>query len=200
LYRIYGKPIEQIVIFLRPDNSPQVFEDSFQVGNTIHCYRVIRIWECDPTPLLQKPELLPLAVLAQTKQPKKLLSQVAQSIDRIEDKRKQSNIAACVELLAGINYSEDLIAMYLQEDILQESVIYKKIINEGIEQGIKRGEKSEAIALVNRLIKKRFGEINDRLQARIKSLSLEQLESLGESLFDFDSLDDVSVWLSQVHD
>jgi hypothetical protein len=86
--------------------------------------------------------------------------------------------------------------MYLQEDILQESVIYKKIINEGI----KRGEKSEAIALICRQIKKRFGDINDRLQARIKSLSLEQLESLGESLFDFDSLDDVSVWLSQVQD
>lgn len=204
LYRIYNKPIEQIVIFLRPDNSPKVWEDTFQVSNTIHRYRVIRIWECDATPLLKQPELLPLAVLAQTNQPEELLSQVAQSIDRIEDKRKQSNIAACVELLAGINYSEDLIAMYLQEDILQESVIYKKIINEGIkqgiEQGIERGAKSEAIALVNRLIKKRFGDINDDLETIIKSLSLEQLELLGESLFDFQSLDDVSVWLNQVQD
>jgi predicted transposase YdaD len=133
-----------------------------------------------------------LAVLAKSEQPEALLSQVGEKVSRIKEKRKQSNIAACVELLAGINYSEDLIAMYLQEDILQESVIYQKIINQG--------EKNEAIALVNRLIKKRFGEIDDRLQARIKSLSLEQLESLGESLFDFDSLDDVSVWLSQVHD
>ena len=71
-----------------------------------------------------------------------LLSQVAERIDRIENKRKQSNLAACVELLAGINYSEKLIAMYLQEDILKESVIYKKIINEGIQQGEQRGESS----------------------------------------------------------
>ncbi len=69
---------------------------------------MIRIWECDPTPLLSQPELLPLAVLAKSEQPSQLLSQVAGEIAKIEDKRKQSNIAACVELLAGINYSPGL--------------------------------------------------------------------------------------------
>ena len=196
LYRIYEqqKEIEQIVIFLQPTTSEKVFEDSFQVGNTIHRYRVIRIWECDPTPLLSQPELLPLAVLAKNEQPSRLLSQVAERIDRIENKRKQSNIAACVELLAGINYSEELIAMYLQEDILQESVIYKKIINKGVQQG----EKSEAIAIINRQLKKRFGELTETLKSRIETLSVEQLESLGESLLDFQSLDDLVNCLNQL--
>ncbi len=194
LYQSQNREIEQVVIFLKPTNSPLVFEDTFQVGKTIHRYRVIRIWECDPTPLLSQPELLPLAVLAKSEQPSQLLSQVAGEIAKIEDKRKQSNIAACVELLAGINYSEELIAMYLQEDILRESVIYQKIINEGIE----RGEKTEAIALVKRLIKKRFENLTENMESQIETLTIEQLESLGENLFDFNSVEDISLWLNQV--
>ncbi len=87
-----------------------ILPDESVVENTLHRYRVIRIWEWAPTPLLSQPELLPLAVLAKNEQPSRLLSQVPERIDRIENKRKRSNIAACVELLAEINYSEDLIA------------------------------------------------------------------------------------------
>ena len=197
LYRLYEQQqeIEQVIIFLQPTTSEKVFEDSFQVGNTLHRYRVIRIWECEPNPLLSQPELLPLAVLAKSEQPSRLLSQVAERIDRIENKRKRSNIAACVELLAGINYSEELIAMYLQEDILKESVIYKKIINEGIQQGEQQGEAS----LIIRIISRRFGTVEGALQERIRQLSVPQLEALGESLLDFSSLRDLLSWLDQAN-
>jgi predicted transposase YdaD len=195
LYRVYklyqqNSDIEQVIIFLRRDTSPKVYEDSFQVGNTIHRYRIIRIWECEAQPLLEILELLPLAVLAKSEQPEILLCQVAERVDKIENKRQKSNIAACVELLAGINYSEELIKMYLHDDILKESVTYQRIINEGFEKG--------EISLLSRQLKKRFGEISEKLQARIKLLSLEQLESLGESLFDFNSIDDVVNWLNQI--
>ncbi len=85
-----------------------VLPDESVVENTLHPYRVIRIWEWDPS----QPELLPLAVLAKSEQPEVLLSQVAERIDRIENKRKRSNIAACVELLAGINYSSTITAFW----------------------------------------------------------------------------------------
>jgi len=195
LYRLYDqqKEIEQIVIFLKKSNSEIVFQDTFQTKTTSHRYRVIRIWEWDPQPLLEIPELLPLAVLAKSENPETLLATVAQKLDTIEDKHKRSNIAACVELLAGINFSEDLIAMYLQEDILKDSVVYQKLMNKGIEKGLQQGESLMMI----RLLKKRFGSLNETLENRIINLSVEQLESLGESLFDFQSLDDVIIWLNQ---
>jgi predicted transposase/invertase (TIGR01784 family) len=191
--------LEQIVIFLRPDSSPKVYEDTFQVGSTIHRYRVIRIWECDPTPLLSQPELLPLAVLAKTEQPQMLLSQVAEKVKIIEDQKQKSNIAACVELLAGINYSEELIKMYLQDDILQESVTYQRILNDGVTKGVKLGLKTEAIALISRLLKKRFGAIAQTLNPQLNTLSVTQLESLGESLLDFQSFDEAIAWLNQIN-
>lgn len=191
LYRLYEKPIEQIIIFLRPDTSPKVYEDSFQLGKTTHFYRVIRIWECDATPLLSQPALLPLAVLAKNEQPEVLLSQVAEKIDKIKDTKQKSNIAACVELLAGINYSEELIKMYLQDDILKESVTYQRMLNEG--------GKREAVILVKRLLKKRFGEESESLKPQLNTLSIENLELLGESLFDFNCFDDVITWLNNLN-
>jgi predicted transposase YdaD len=193
LHKLYeqNRELEQVIIFLRRDTSPKVFEESFQVGNTTHHYRVIRIWECDPTPLLSQPELLPLAVLAKSEQPEMLLSPVAEKVKTIEDQRQKSNIATCVELLAGINYSEELIKMYLHDDILKESVTYQRILNDG--------GKQEAIALISRLLKKRFGEVSETIKPRLQTLSIEQLELFGESLFDFESFEDAITWFNNLN-
>ncbi len=85
--------------------------------------------------------------------------------------------------------------MYLQEDILKESVIYKKIINEGIQQGEQRGESS----LIIRQLSRRFGTVEGTLQERIRQLSVPQLEELGESLLDFSSLSDLLSWLDKAN-
>ncbi len=57
----------------------------FNIANTSHRYRVVRLWEQDPSPLLTSPALLPLAVLAQTNSPETLLRQVAEQVDMIEN-------------------------------------------------------------------------------------------------------------------
>jgi predicted transposase/invertase (TIGR01784 family) len=199
LYRIYEKPIEQIVIFLRKTNSAKVWSDKLELGETTHKYRVIRIWECEAGPLLEIPELLPLAVLAKSESSQPILATVAQKIDKIEDKRKQSNIAACVELLAGINFTEELIAMYLQEDILAESVIYQKILSkgrqEGRQEGLQEGRQEGEAELLIRLLNRRCGALADELQAQVRSLSIPELESLGEAILDFQGLKDLETWL-----
>ncbi len=92
LYRQYGwqysYTIEQVVIFLKPTNNDAAYLQQFAVGNTIHRYRVIRLWEQDPEPLLANPALLPLAVLARTDSPPFLLQQVAAQVELIEELQK----------------------------------------------------------------------------------------------------------------
>lgn len=60
------------MIFLKPTTSDTVYVEQFAVGNTFHRYRVVRMWEQDPTPLLANPALLPLAALARTNSPETL--------------------------------------------------------------------------------------------------------------------------------
>lgn len=69
----------------------------------------------------------------------------------------------------------------------------------GEERGEKKGEKKGETRLVMRLLKKRFGEIPTALSSQIEQLELEDLESLGEDLIEFNSLEDLSNWLGGIN-
>ena len=80
---------------------------------------------------------------------------------------------------------------------MQESVTYQDILQKGAQQGRLEGKREEALSLVVRLLTRRFGEINPQLQEQIQSLSLVQLEELGEALLDFVTVTDLAVWLNK---
>ena len=152
LYRLYpNNIIEQILVFLKPTTSNEVFINEFKKPSTIHRYQVVRIWECDPKFLLAQPELLPLAVLAKTDNPKTLLQEVSEKVNIIENRRLKSNVSTIAQILAGIKFKEDLIKAYFKENIMKESVVYQRIINEGREEG-KRSEIKLVLRQLNRCL------------------------------------------------
>jgi predicted transposase YdaD len=73
--------------------------------------------------------------------------------------------------------------------------------NEGITEGIQIGRNEatqEAEAnMVIRLLNRRCGTLSDALQNTVRSLSIPQLESLGEALLDFQDITDLENWLSE---
>ena len=190
LYRQYGYPVDQVVIFLKPTNNDAAYLQQFAVGNTIHRYRVIRLWEQDPAPLLANPGLLPLAVLARTDSPTSLLQEVAARVDIIEQRQQKSDISAYTEVLAGLKFDLDLIRRFFREDLMRESVIYQQI-----EQEVRQ---DEAESLILRLLARRVGQITPEILEHIQQLPLAQLEELGEALLDFASMQDLTDWL-QAH-
>ncbi|MBD2535027.1 DUF4351 domain-containing protein [Nostoc flagelliforme FACHB-838] len=64
---------------------------------------------------------------------------------------------------------------------------------EGQVEGIKQGEER----LIIRQLNHRFGEIDSSVLERIRGLSTDQLETLGEAFLDFSSLTDLETWLDQ---
>ncbi|NEP41192.1 MAG: DUF4351 domain-containing protein [Okeania sp. SIO2H7] len=60
-----------------------------------------------------------------------------------------------------------------------------------------QGKLNQAIAIVMRLLKKRFGEIPATINDRVKDLLLSDLESLTEDILDFNSLEDLESWLQE---
>ncbi len=76
---------------------------------------------------------------------------------------------------------------------LKETRVYREIKEEGIQEGEQR-EKS----LVLRQLAKRVGELPQDVRQQVESLSLEQLENLGEALLDFTSMADLDAWFNQL--
>ena len=63
-------------------------------------------------------------------------------------------------------------------------------------RGIEQGRLAEA-RLLKKQLRKRFGSLPEDLSDHVSTLPLEQLERLGESLFDFASLAEVERWLQE---
>lgn len=197
LYRQYNCDIEQVVIFLKPTSSEAAFVEQFTPRNTSHRYRVIRMWEQNPEPLLTSSALLPLATLAQTDSPESLLQQIAVQVSMIEETAIQQSISACTQLLAGLVFDTELVRQLFRREDMRESVIYQEILQEGREEGREEGRQSE-LRLVIRQLTRRIGAINVQLQTQIENLSLTQLEDLGEALLDFATQEDLVNWLNSL--
>lgn len=192
LHRQYRCPVEQVVIYLKYTTSESAFVEQFVAANTWHRYRVIRMWEQDPQPLLADSALLPLAALAQTNSPRGLLERVATQVGNIESTDQQQNVSACVQMLAGLRFEKNLIRQLFREEIMRESVIYQDILQKGLQQGKQEGE----LAVVLRQLTRRIGTINPEVQERLRQLSIPQLEDLAEALLDFSDATDLTDWLS----
>ncbi len=162
-----------------------------------HRYQVIRMWEQDSNFFLSNSALLPLAPLTRTDSAQVLLSQVAGEIAKIPDIGIRQNTAAYTEILAGLRFEKDLIRQLLSEDMMQESVIYQDILLKGERQGEQKGEQKEALRFLQRLLSRRFGEIDSSIIEQLRVLSTEQLEVLGEEFLDFADVSDLVNWLEQ---
>ena len=66
----------------------------------------------------------------------------------------------------------------------------------GIREGEARGEARGKINLILRLLNRKFGNLDPNITEQIRQLSLEKLETLAESLLDFNTQADLDNWLT----
>lgn len=94
----------------------------------------------------------------------------------------------------------------LQDDIARmearEQEVVMQIVTswmeEGIEIGKQQGIGEGKLSLVMRLLPRRVGMLTPELEARVKQLSVSQLEDLAVALLDFASVQDLTAWLQEV--
>lgn len=94
----------------------------------------------------------------------------------------------------------------LTDQELKQSRFYQEVFAEGAQEGeIKgwqkgkqEGEQEGEIAIILRLLQRRFGPLPPDISMQISHLSLTQLEAFGEALLEFASLSDAGQWLQQV--
>ncbi len=201
LKRQYSCSINQVVIFLQQTASEQVFVSEYTDANTRHSYRVIRLWEQDPASLLSVPGLLPFATLSQTDSPRTLLEQIATQIATIQEPTQQADLLACTQVLAGLRFEKDLIRQLFRKETMRGSVIYQEIREDGLlegrQLGLLEGRKDEALSFLTRQLTRRIGPIAPETREQIQTLSVEELEDLGEALLDFSEASDLTNWLNE---
>ncbi len=119
---------------------------------------------------------------------------INKTLNQIKESSRQKLILDLVETiivykLPQISRQEFLKMMGLNDISLKDTRFYQDVFAEGRQE--------EALALVLRLINRRFGNISINLELKIKQLELEKIENLAESMLDFNTIEDLEIWLNQ---
>ena len=70
-------------------------------------------------------------------------------------------------------------------------------IEQGLQQGLEQGRQTEALTLTLRLLQRKVGTLNTRVEKRIRKLPLEKIEQLSEALLDFTTPRDLNTWMKE---
>lgn len=84
-----------------------------------------------------------------------------------------------------------------QDVMLNIDTLYEEWRNEAIQEG-REEEQARQRSLILRLLTRRIGVLSDEWCDRVRSLSMEQIEILGEALLDFQGPEDFRVWLERI--
>ena len=67
-------------------------------------------------------------------------------------------------------------------------------------QGLEKGRQEVVRRIIQRQIRRRFGEVSEAVEANLQRLNREQLETVGERLIDGDSLEELMAAFPPVTD
>ncbi|MFM7547396.1 MAG: DUF4351 domain-containing protein, partial [Cyanobacteriota bacterium] len=79
---------------------------------------------------------------------------------------------------------------------LSQSVAYREIFGQGLQEGRQEGRQEGELEVTLRLLRLRCGKLGPAQESRIRSLPLVQLEALAEALLDFEGPEDLERWLA----
>jgi hypothetical protein len=87
-----------------------------------------------------------------------------------------------------------------ERESYENSLKYYRDLKNVVDTSREEGREVEARSLILRLLTRQVGELPQQVCQQVESLSLEQLENLGEDLLDFTSMADLNTWLLGLSD
>ncbi len=196
----YGLPVYPVLVNILPPPASvtiaQRFESSFMGLEVRQDYRVINLWEVEAAVVFEQSltALLPFVpILKQGGD----VAVVQRALQELRQDEQMFELEALLGFFASFVLSAEVVRQIMRWDmaVLRESPWYQEILQEGERRGEEAGIQRER-QLVFRLLTRRVGDLSPELVTQIQSLTLEQLEALGEALLDFTARTDLETWLT----
>ena len=171
---------------------PTRYESEFARLQARQDYRVINLWEVDVEIAFTEP-ISPLIPFVPVLKGGADEFTVQRALRILRADEQLSQLETVMAFFASFVLDSSLVRQIMRWDmgILSESPWYQQILNEGRQQG----KQEEAVAMITRLLNRRFGSLSPELQERLRGLTLEQLEELSEVLLDFTAIAQLESWL-----
>jgi predicted transposase YdaD len=189
----YQTPVQSVLVLLRPEGVPVSIPEIgfYNIGptHTSHRFKVVRLWEVDPRPVLEtdNPKLLPWALLMKSTD-----AQVREIASLLANGGDEDSVARFLTL-ASVRYDRSLLnqmlgggKMGLVRAILDGSSIVREereqAAAEGRAEGKALGKAEEARKVLRLGLRVKFPDL-ESLPEIDRISSIEGLETLIESVF-----------------
>ncbi len=147
--------------------------------------RILRVYLDELGAVSELPIGLGLMVLT-TLEGDEAKAEARRLIDRNKESRAIINLVSTIILYKFDTLSRDEVDLMLGIE-LQQTRVYQEAKADG------RTEEGQALVL--KQLTRKLGNTTPEIRSRVNSLTIEQLESLGEDLLDFTQMSDLLAWL-----
>ena len=106
--------------------------------------------------------------------------------------QQQERYTALQDVITNLKEADVTQTRFYQEVL---EIGEKKGLQQGVQQGLQQGVQQGEANLTIRQLKRRCGNLTAIQEQKVRSLSISQLESLGEALLDFQNMSDLENWL-----
>jgi predicted transposase YdaD len=200
----YVLPVYPVLVNILPPPATVTIGDRFESNflgiRAYQDYRVINLWEVEAAIVFEQSldALLPFVpVLKQGRD----VSTVKRALALLRQDEQLVELESLLAFFASFVLDSEVVRQIMRWDmaVLQESPWYQEILKEGErigeQRGRQEGRQEEGRSLILKQLTRRIGSLPPALTTQIQSLTLEQLQTLGEALLDFNSLVDLETWL-----
>jgi predicted transposase YdaD len=210
--RFYGRYLAEIFLYLYQYNVKQPWygllilpNRNEELGSDIPYQSLLksqvkRLYLEDLLPLKDlSPNLALLKLLVVDEQDTATLAQaIINSAETEAEFRRLLDLveAILVNKFPQLGTKEILQMLNLKTVDVTQTRFYQEVFQEGQQEGRQEGRQEGEANLLLRLLTKRYGMLSPSQEEQIRSLDVEQLESLGEALLDFTNKSDLDTWLS----
>jgi len=210
--RFYGRYLAEIFLYLYQYNVKQPWygllilpNRNEELGSDIPYQSLLksqvkRLYLEDLLPLKDlSPNLALLKLLVVDEQDTATLAQaIINSAETEAEFRRLLDLveAILVNKFPQLGTKEILQMLNLKTVDVTQTRFYQEVFQEGQQEGRQEGRQEGEANLLLRLLTKRYGMLSPSQEQQIRSLDVEQLESLGEALLDFTNKSDLDTWLS----
>jgi predicted transposase/invertase (TIGR01784 family) len=215
LYLNQYRPINKwqaVAIFAKRNCEPEIVD---HVQEMIDSNRIIRVYLEDL--VRQETNSLTIAIiqliLAPENKAPKLARQINEKVQQEPNTDLQDQVGKFIETVLVYKFPklsrQEIEAMFTFND-LKNTRVYQEAKQEGLQLGKQEGlqlgkqeglqlGKQEGlqrqVAMLLRMLTRKFGKLSPRTKNRITKLSVTQLENLAEVIFDLQTVADLNTWL-----
>ena len=196
----YGLPVYPVLVNILPPSDPSIvcdrFESDFLGLQARQDFHVINLWEVDAEMVFEQSldTLLPFVPILKDGGNQQT---VTRALVKLQQNEQLVELESLLGFFASFVLDTELVQQIMRWDVtvLRESPWYLEIRQEGRQEDEQRGRTEGERSLILRQLTRRVGSLTPETRSQVESLSLENLESLGEALLDFSSLTDLEQWL-----